>query len=113
MGYLLLAAAFYFVVTARQVEERGIASWYGPGYEGNLTANGERFNKRAMTAAHKKLPFGTHVRVHDVKTGRSVDVRINDRGPFIAGRIIDLSEGAAEVLGIKQQGLADVELEVL
>lgn len=112
MGYLFAALAIYLAF-GRSSGERGIASWYGPGYHGRLTANGETFDKHAMTAAHKKLSFGTRVRVRDLETGKTVTVRINDRGPFVAGRIIDLSEGAAEVLGIKHKGLAKVELEVL
>jgi rare lipoprotein A len=91
--------------------EVGIASWYGPGYYGNKTANGETFTGQDMTAAHKTLPFNTRVRVVDVATGRSVEVRINDRGPFVPGRIIDLSEKAAESLGIKNKGIANVRVE--
>src|SRR3712207_3055842 len=72
--------------TGRKIQ-RGAASWYGPGFHGRRTANGERFNTRAMTAAHRTLPFGSRVRVTNERTGRSVVVRINDRGPFVAGRI--------------------------
>lgn len=93
--------------------ERGIASWYGPGFHGRLTASGEVFDQRAMTAAHKTLPHGSVVRVTDEATGRSVVVKINDRGPFKPGRIIDLSERAAEELGSKEKGLADVVIEVV
>ena len=78
-----------------------------------MTATGEHFNKRAMTAAHKTLPFGTRVKVTRVDTGDSVVVRINDRGPYIAGRIIDLSEKAAENLGMTDVGISPVRLEVL
>ena len=80
--------------------ETGIASWYGPGFDGNVTANGEVYDMNGISAAHKTLPFGTVVRVVDFDTGRSIVVRINDRGPFIEGRIIDLSKGAAEKLGM-------------
>lgn len=93
--------------------EHGIASWYGPKYHGRQTASGETFDQMAMTAAHKKLKFNTKVKVTDKTTGKNVVVRINDRGPFVAGRIIDLSKGAAEKLGIIQKGLADVKVEVL
>ncbi len=93
--------------------ERGIASWYGPGFHGKLTASGEVFDQRALTAAHKTLPHGSVVRVTDEATGRSVVVKINDRGPFKPGRIIDLSERAAEELGSKEKGLADVVIEVV
>lgn len=92
---------------------KGGASWYGKKYHGRTTANGETFNMYAMTAAHKTLPFGTRVRVTDLATGRTVTVTINDRGPFIRGRIIDLSKGAAQKLGIIKQGTATVRLKVL
>jgi len=91
----------------------GVASYYGRRFHGRLTANGERFNMRAMTAAHKTLPFGTMVRVTNPSNGRSVVVRINDRGPFIPGREIDLSRGAAEAIGMIQRGHARVELELV
>ncbi len=78
-----------------------------------MTATGEHFNKRAMTAAHKTLPFGTRVKVTRVDTGNSVVVRINDRGPYKPGRIIDLSEKAAETLGMTSAGVSPVRLEVL
>jgi rare lipoprotein A len=93
--------------------ESGVASWYGPGYYGNKTANGETFTAREMTAAHKTLPFNTRVRVTEEASGNSVVVRINDRGPYVAGRIIDLSERAAEELHMKQMGIAYVTVEVL
>jgi rare lipoprotein A len=84
--------------------QSGGASWYGPGFHGKRTANGERFNTRALTAAHKSLPFGSRVRVTNERTGRSVVVRINDRGPFAAGRVIDLSKAAAQSVGISGVG---------
>ncbi len=92
---------------------RGEASWYGPGFHGKTTANGERFNKREMTAAHKTLPFNTVVEVSCPSTGKKVRVRINDRGPYAAGRIIDLSERAAEKLGIKDKGHAPVVVRII
>ena len=79
--------------------QTGIASWYGPGFHGKTTASGERFNQNAMTAAHPTLKFGTMVTVTNQKTGRSVKVRINDRGPFVKGRIIDLSKATAQRIG--------------
>ena len=88
----------------------GIASYY---WQDQMTASGERFNKRAMTAAHKTLPLGTMVRVRHAENGREVLVRINDRGPFVAGRVIDLSEAAAETLGMTAKGLARVRLDVV
>ena len=87
----------------------GVASWYGPGFQGRKTANGERFNTGALTAAHRTLPFGTMVRVTNQNTGRSVMVRINDRGPYAGGRVIDLSLAAARHIGMS--GLAKVALE--
>lgn len=80
--------------------QQGIASWYGPGFHNRLTANGERYNMNALTAAHRTLPFGTMVLVKNTATGKTVTVRINDRGPYIKGRIIDLSRAAAKELGI-------------
>jgi rare lipoprotein A len=91
----------------------GVASWYGPGFHGHSTANGEKFNKYDFTAAHRTLPFGTKVRVTNTRTGRSVIVRINDRGPYSGGRIIDLSYGAAKAIGLHNSGTAYVRLEVL
>lgn len=91
----------------------GIASWYGPGFHGRRSANGEVYNQNALTAAHKSLPFGTRVKVTHVRTGRSVVVRINDRGPYSGGRIIDLSAAAARVIGVMQSGVAPVRVEVL
>jgi rare lipoprotein A len=80
--------------------QTGIASWYGPGFHGRRTANGERFNTNELTAAHKTLPFGTRVRVKSLVDGKEIIVRINDRGPFIAGRVIDLSRAAAQAIGL-------------
>ena len=91
----------------------GKASWYGPGFHGRLTANGERYNQNALTAAHRSLPFGTRVRVTNLNNGRSVVVRINDRGPFIGGRIIDLSAAAAHNLGMVHHGVVPVNIQVL
>jgi rare lipoprotein A len=93
----------------------GQASYYGnePGEGGPLTANGERYNSGALTAAHRTLPFGTRVRVTSPNTGRSVVVRINDRGPFVGNRIIDLSVGAARAIGLTNSGVGTVRMEVL
>lgn len=90
----------------------GHASYYGQPFHGRTTANGETFNMHAMTAAHKTLPFGTLVEVSLAGTDESVVVRINDRGPFIAGRTIDLSQGAAQRLGMIDQGVARVRLQL-
>ncbi len=91
--------------------EEGIASWYGHPYHGRQAASGEIYNMYDMTAAHRTLPFGTQVRVHDLENGRDVTVRINDRGPFVDGRIIDLSYAAAQGMGMN--GVARVRLEIL
>ena len=91
--------------------QEGIASWYGPGFHGRKTANGETFNQNAMTAAHKRLPISSYVRVTRVSTGKSIVVRINDRGPFVGDRVIDLSYGAAKRLGIVNRGSDKVKIE--
>jgi rare lipoprotein A len=91
----------------------GQASWYGPGFYGNRTASGEVLRPGTYTAAHRSLPFGTRVRVTNLNNGRSAVVRINDRGPFTGGRIIDLAHGAASDLGVTASGVATVRLEVL
>lgn len=91
----------------------GQASWYGPGFYGNRTANGEVFTRGTMTAAHRTLPFGTRVRVRNLSNGRTAVVRINDRGPFHYGRVLDLAHGAASELGVIASGTAQVSLEVL
>lgn len=92
------------------VFERGIASWYGPGFHGRDTASGERYDMKSLTAAHPSLPFGTLVEVRNLENGRTVRVRINDRGPFKKNRVIDLSQGAARALGMLGPGTAPVEL---
>lgn len=91
----------------------GTASWYGPGFHGRLTANGERFNMDGLTAAHRTLPFGTQVRVTNRHNGKSIVVRINDRGPFHGNRVIDLSRKAAQTIGMMGSGTAPVQVEVL
>lgn len=109
----LLAAGILLLSQVPRYDEVGIASWYGPGFHGRTTANGELYDMYAFTAAHKTLPFGTVVKVVDLRTGRSVVVRINDRGPFVPGRIIDLSYAAALELGIVERGTAEVGLIIL
>ena len=98
---------------AKGFRQRGIASWYGKDFHGKKTSNGEIYNMYAMTAAHKTLPLGTHVRVHNLENGKKTDVRINDRGPFVRGRIIDLSYSAAQKVGLVGPGTARVEIYAL
>ncbi|HET9689442.1 MAG TPA: septal ring lytic transglycosylase RlpA family protein, partial [Pseudolabrys sp.] len=93
-----------------QFASHGIASFYS---DEQLTANGEKFNPRALTAAHKSLPFGTRLRVTNVANGRFVTVRINDRGPYVPGRVVDVSYSAAESLGIVGKGITKVKLDVI
>ena len=93
--------------------EKGLASWYGKAHHGRLTASGERFDMHALTAAHRTLPFGTVVRVTNLRSGKSVNVRINDRGPFRRGRIIDLSYEAARKLGFVSRGATQVKITVV
>ncbi|UXN74190.1 septal ring lytic transglycosylase RlpA family protein [Devosia sp. A8/3-2] len=105
-----IAAALLSLSTAAYAQCGG-ASRYGPGFNGKKAASGETFNENAMTAAHRSLPFGTKLRVTDQRTGRQIRVTINDRGPFIGGRIIDLSKAAAGQLGFCNRGTTSVCLE--
>ncbi|MFN0265347.1 septal ring lytic transglycosylase RlpA family protein [Tepidamorphus sp. 3E244] len=115
----LVAAGVAFVavgggaIEADAATYQGVASWYGKAHHGRKTASGERFNMNAMTAAHKSLPFGTKVKVTNKRSGRSVVVRINDRGPYAGGRIIDLSRAAAQRLGLMQSGTAPVSVTIV
>jgi len=93
--------------------QTGLASWYGSAFHGKRTASGERFDMHALTAAHRTLAFGSIVRVTELESGRSVEVRINDRGPFRDGRIIDLSYAAAKKLGMLRRGATRVEIAVI
>jgi rare lipoprotein A len=93
--------------------ETGLASWYGPGFHGKLTASGEVFNQEKFTAAHRTLPWGSRVRVINLANGKSVIVQINDRGPAVKGRIIDVSRAAARVLGMMEAGTTTVQVELL
>ena len=94
-------------------EMEGLASWYGADFNGRLTASGEVYDMYQMTAAHKTLPLGTVVKVTNQDNGKTVEVRINDRGPYVKGRIIDLSKSAASAIGIKESGTAPVKLDVV
>jgi rare lipoprotein A len=88
-------------------------SWYGPGFHGRKTANGERFNQHAFTAAHKTLPFGTKLKVTCIATGKSAIVTVNDRGPFHGNRALDLSKAAASAIGLLDRGVGKVKIDVL
>jgi rare lipoprotein A (peptidoglycan hydrolase) len=94
-------------------EMEGIASWYGADFEGRLTSNGEIYDMYAFTAAHKTLPLGTVVKVDNLDNGKSVEVRINDRGPYVVGRIIDLTKADAEAIDMMKLGTAHVRLEIV
>ncbi|MCH9753824.1 MAG: septal ring lytic transglycosylase RlpA family protein [Alphaproteobacteria bacterium] len=106
----------YYPKAVQTYNKTGLASWYGPGFHGKVTANGETFNQRRLTAAHNTLPLPSLVKVTNLNNKKSIIVRVNDRGPFARnkrGRIIDLSERAAELLGIKKKGVARVNVKLL
>lgn len=103
----------YYPQEKYDLVQTGIASWYGPGFHGKRTANGEKFDKRELTAAHKTLQMPSLIRVTNLDNGRSLILRVNDRGPFSRGRILDVSERGAELLGFKGRGTAKVRVEVL
>jgi rare lipoprotein A len=111
--HLLIAVACVSFLTscARKITETGKASFYADKFQGRKTASGEIFKQEKLTAAHRTLPFGTKVKVINVANGRSVNVTINDRGPFAAGRIIDVSKKAARKLGMVDAGVASIEIK--
>ncbi len=111
--YQVLGRRYAVLPSAEGYLERGVASWYGPTFHGELTSMGERYDMYAMTAAHKTLPLPAYARVTNLKNGKSVVVRINDRGPFVATRIIDLSYTAASHLDMLRDGTAMVEVRAL
>ena len=104
---------WYYPKVDYNYDQTGIASWYGPGFDGKATANGEIYDQNALTAAHNTLPLPTIVRVTNLENGRAIELRINDRGPFAHGRIIDVSRRAAQLLGFETTGTARVRVEVL
>lgn len=108
-----IAAVLSLAATTAADAQCGRASWYGPGFNGRSTANGERFNQGGFTAAHKSLPFGTRLRITNKTNGRSVIVRVNDRGPYVGGRFLDLSKGAATKIGLVKSGTSAVCAEKL
>nr|WP_310522389.1 septal ring lytic transglycosylase RlpA family protein [Polymorphobacter sp.] len=101
---------WYYPSDDRDYDQRGIASWYGPGFHALSTANGERYNQDDVTAAHKTLPMPSFVEVENLDNGRKLTIRVNDRGPFVAGRIIDLSRRSAQLLGVDKAGTAKVRV---
>lgn len=108
-----VAGQWYYPQEDYNYDETGIASWYGPGFHGQRSANGEVYNQNDLTAAHKTLPMPSLVRVTNLDNGRSIVLRINDRGPFVAGRIIDVSRRAAQLLGMDRTGTAKVRVQIL
>jgi rare lipoprotein A len=108
LATLLAASALHL-----KADQVGVASWYGPRFHGRRAASGEIFNQHRFTAAHRHLPFGTQVKVTNLDNGKSVIVRINDRGPYVKGRIIDLSRAAARELEMTKDGTVRISLEVL
>ncbi len=108
-----IGGTWYYPKADYTYRETGIASWYGPGFHGRATANGDVFDQNALTGAHRTLPMPSMVRVTNLDNGRSIKVRINDRGPFKNGRIIDLSRRAADLLGFRRIGTAKVRVEVV
>ena len=111
--YKVFGVWYYPIPSSQGFVEQGYASWYGPGFHGKKTSNGESYDMHALTAAHKTLPLGTLVKVTRTDTGKSVVVRLNDRGPFVAGRIIDLSNSAAHAIDMVGSGTAPVTIEAL
>ena len=112
-SYVVRGTRYYLVDNAKGFYEEGLASWYGSKFHGKQTANQEVYDMHAMTAAHKSLPFQTMVKVLNLENHREITVRINDRGPFIKGRIIDLSYAAAKKLQLIKKGVARVRIEVI
>ena len=108
-----LSALFLFAQSPAMANVGASVGWASFYKSGRLTANGEHFNPMGMTAAHRKLPFGTRVKVTNLRNGKSVIVRINDRGPFIKGRVMDLSLGAAKVIGLNKAGVAKISFVIL
>jgi rare lipoprotein A len=111
--YTVLGQRYEPLDTHEGYEQDGVASWYGKDFHGKKTSNGEMYDMHALTAAHKTLPLGVHVRVRNLENGREAVVRVNDRGPFVKGRIIDLSYAAAKKLGVDIAGTARVHVEAL
>jgi len=112
-SYVVFGKRYHVLSSSKGFRQRGVASWYGTKFHGRPTSSGEVYNMHAMTAAHKTLPIPVYVHVKNLDNGRSIVVRVNDRGPFITGRIIDLSYAAAKKLGVDGPGTANVEISAL
>ncbi len=112
-AYTVRGKRYVPFASINEFSQTGQASWYGPGFHGRRTANGERYDQHELTAAHKELPLNSVIRVTRVSTGKSIVVRVNDRGPFHGNRVIDLSYGAAKQLGIVQKGSDQVKIELI
>lgn len=113
MSYTVKGKTYRTLSDSEGFEQVGDASWYGPGFHGRKTASGEVYDMNELTAAHKELPLGTEVEVTNLTTGKSIVVRINDRGPFHGDRVLDLSRAAAKELGVIKQGTAEVSIRAL
>jgi rare lipoprotein A len=111
--YVIKNKRYFPIPSAHGYSQKGIASWYGPGFHGRRTSNGEIYDKHAMTAAHKTLPMNTMLMVKNLDNGKKTVVRVNDRGPFVRGRIVDLSYKAAQILGAVKKGTARVQIVAL
>lgn len=111
--YRVFNKSYQVMGTSKDYNAKGVASWYGPGFNNKMTSSGERYNMYNMTAAHKTLPLATYVQVTNLLNGKKVVVKVNDRGPFVSNRLIDLSFGAAKKLGMVGRGLAPVEVKAL
>ncbi len=108
-----IAAPLLIATPTLAAPQYAVASWYGPGFHGRTTANGEIYNQDGISVAHKHLPFGTKLRICYPTTGRCVQVKVNDRGPFITGRTFDLSKGAADIIGLTPVGVDTITYEIL
>ena len=112
-SYRVFGKRYSVLASSKNYRATGLASWYGPGFNHHYTSSGERYNMYSMTAAHKSLPLATHVQVTNLLNGRKVIVKVNDRGPFVGNRLIDLSYAAAKKLGMVSRGVAPVEIKAL
>lgn len=112
-SYHLYGHNYHTLGSSHNYFAKGLASWYGPGFQSHETASGERYNMYKLTAAHKTLPLSSVVQVTNLSNGRSVVVRVNDRGPFVGNRLIDLSYAAAKQIGMVNQGVARVSIKAL